>query len=644
MKNRLAKAFIIGFIASLLIGCNKQATTSESTSEAEVVENKYIVRNGHSEYRIVIPTNANAKVQLAANELSSYLKKSTGSYLPILTENEVTSGTNYISLGATSLFNAEFAETSLDQLKEMISSYFISTRDDNIYIYSNPNERGEGVLYGAYDLLHELIGYEYYARDEIYFSKQDTINLRQYDDVVVEPSFDGRAVGNLYLTNNQDVCDHLRLHNIYRGKEWASGLYGHGQVITFVRPQDIWSGSTTLIEAHPEWFSNKSAQTADTTNNQLCWSAGEELEQYVAKRFTHFFQEYPDATYFMFGQEDNNTSFCKCEKCMHAMEHEAVNYAGLQIMFMNKVIKMTNAWLEENQPGRHVRYVVYAYYSTANAPCVQVEGKWVAANDQVIPHEDLFIFYAPITCNFAYPLDNNYFNSDILLQLKQWNEVAAGHVIMYLYDVNFRYYFANYANFATVKSMYKTCRDLGAVYMYTQGAMDSVTACFTDMRQYVESKLMWNVNDSYQRLAKDFIDHYYYEAAPEINEFYETVRDRLMEYHANRGDGGAIYTNIANKTLYPYSVLRYYTSLFDKAMEKIEHYQEDDPQFYDILKARIMKEYLSVIYLKITLAKSELSDEEKEEMKEIFSYYVGYFGITKTVEGGSLIDIDSMFN
>ena len=180
--------------------------------------------------------------------------------------------------------------------------------------------------------------------------------------------------------------------------------------------------------------------------------------------------------------------------------------------------------------------------------------------------------------------------------------------------------------------------------MYTQGAMDSVTACFTDMRQYVESKLMWNVNDSYQRLAKDFIDHYYYEAAPEINEFYETVRDRLMEYHANRGDGGSIYTNIANKTLYPYPVLRYYTSLFDKAMEKIDHYQEDDPQFYDILKARIMKEYLSVIYLKITLAKSELSDEEKEKMKGIFSYYIGYFGITKALEGGTLIDIDSLFN
>ena len=78
-------------------------------------------------------------------------------------------------------------------------------------------------------------------------------------------------------------------------------------------------------------------------------------------------------------------------------------------------------------------------------------------------------------------------------------------------------------------------------------------------------------------------------------------------------------------------------------MNKIEKYKEADPDFYNVLKGRLMKEYLSVIYLNMSLAKAEVTDEEKAEMKEIFSYYTGYFGIMKSNENGTLIDVDTLF-
>lgn len=641
MRKSLIKLFDVLLVSVFLIGCKTHKEEITSSLEPEIIENKFIVKDSRTDYSIVLPKNAKSKETSAANDLSNYLRKSSGARFNVISDNEVIRGGKYISLGNTSLFLEQFSNQSFDEIKGKISSYFISTKNDNIYIYSDPNERGEAIVYGVYDLLHELIGYEYYASDEIYYEDCPTINLREYKDFVIEPSFDGRAIGNYYLHHHQDVCDSLRTTNMYNGTEWA--IHGHSQITTFVRPQDSYDGSRTVIEAHPEWFVNKSATTASTINNQLCWSAGESLEQYVADRFIHFFQVYPDATYFMFGQEDNSDYFCKCDKCMKAMQEHAVNYAGLQIEFMNKVIAKTDAWLAKNQPGRQVRYVVFAYYATKVAPCVQKDGRWVPANDSVIPNKNLYIFFAPISCNFAYPLDNNYFNSDTYLQIKQWNEVAGGQVIIYLYDVNFRYYFVNFANFSTVKSMYKTCKDFGVTYMYTQGATDTVTGCFLDMRDYVESKLMWNVDLSYEELAKDFIDHYYYDAAPEMYEYYQTVKDRLTEYHASRGDGGGIYTNIMNKDIYPYSVIRYFKNLFKEGMNKIEKYKEADPDFYNVLKGRLMKEYLSVIYLNMSLAKAEVTDEEKAEMKEIFSYYTGYFGIMKSNENGTLIDVDTLF-
>ena len=326
------------------------------------------------------------------------------------------------------------------------------------------------------------------------------------------------------------------------------------------------------------------------------------------------------------------------------MHDHAVNYAGLQIIFMNHVIEKTEAWLKENQPGRQVRYVVFAYYATKTAPCVEKDGVWVPANNQVIPNKNLYILYAPIGGNFAFPLENNFFNSDTYLDLKQWSAVASGHVMIYYYDVNFKYYFANFYNFGAVKAMYKTAKELGVSYMYTQGATDTNTACFSSMREYVESKLMWDIDQDYDTLARDFMKHYYKDAADDIYEYYSTIRDRLAEYHTEHSEGGGIYIDILNTRIYPYSVLRYLTKVFESAMSKIARYETSDPELYSTLKARIMREYLSVIYLKVVLAKSELSDEEKAEMKEIFKTYIGYFAITKVNEGGGVIDVDVLFD
>ena len=645
MKKLLAKILILSSIASLTFGCTKNNQNNDSSEQkADVIENRYIVKDSHSDYSVVIPKKYKKKERVAAEAITTYLNKATGAKLSIVYDNEVIKGSHYISLGNTSVFNSEFKDVSMEQLDGKISSYFISTKNENIYIYSDPNERAEGTLYGAYDLLHELVNYEYYASDEIYYTNETSVNLREYKNFFIHPTFDGRSIGNYHLIHNQDDCDCYRVINQYRGSEWVSDIYGHSQVTSFVRPQDYYENTgKTIHEVHPDWFSNQAATVAETTNNQLCWSAGEELEDYVAKRFIQYFQNYPDATYFMFGQEDNSTAFCRCERCLKAISDYAVSYTGLQIIFMNHVIEKTEAWLRENEPGRQVRYVIFAYYATKVAPCVKKDNKWVPANDLVVPNKNLYILYAPITCNFAFPLDNNYFNSDTYLDLNQWREIANGRIMIYLYDVNFRHYFANFYNFSTVKAMYKTCKDLGVSYLYTQGATDTNTGCFSNMREYIESKLMWNINLGYDELVKDFMSHYYYEAADDLYEYYATVRDRLAEFHASNADGGSIYASIAGKNIYPYSVLRYFTTLFNQAMEKIAHYQEDDPDFYNVLKARIMREYLSVIFLKMTLAKAEISDEEKAEMKEIFMTYIGYFGITRTYEGGSLIDADELF-
>ena len=154
---------------------------------------------------------------------------------------------------------------------------------------------------------------------------------------------------------------------------------------------------------------------------------------------------------------------------------------------------------------------------------------------------------------------------------------------------------------------------------------------------------MWDIDLDYEELVKDFTKHYFYEAGDDIYELYQTIRDRLAMYHAENSTGGSIYQNISNTKIYPYSVLRYLTNVIKNAMAKIEPYQTSNPDFYNTLKARIMREYLSIIYLKITLAKADMSEKEREEDKEIFKTYISYFAITRAGEGGTVIDVDTLF-
>jgi hypothetical protein len=77
------------------------------------------------------------------------------------------------------------------------------------------------------------------------------------------------------------------------------------------------------------------------------------------------------------------------------------------------------------------------------------------------------------------------------------------------------------------------------------------------------------------------------------------------------------------------------------ALAAIAPVEERDFARYQVLKNRIMKEYLSVIYLKIILYRTNYSDSEVNQMLEDWTFYTQLFGITKVGEG---VDIEGVFD
>ena len=643
MKNKLLLISLASLLTIGLVGCKKNEQEVDHTPD--VVAGHYIVENNLSNYYLVTSKNPQPKEATAAQEFSYFMKQATKCYIPTITEKEVKKSYNYISLGVTTQFKNAYPNYDYSRLDGTQSGYFIGTKDDNIYIVCSDDFSGYGVLYGVYDLLHELINYTYYHDSEIYWEEKDTVNLLNYKDFFINPSFDCRSISTLYLMSNDIHTQRLRLINNSRGGEWSRKTYGHGQINTFLAPWDLDPNGVRYGDSHPDWFINPGQENPNVQNAMIAngwdWSAGKEMRHLIAQKMIQFVKAEPNAIFFMCAQEDNSI-ICTSERNKKALADYGGTQAGLQIDFMNDVITEVEEWVQENQPGREIQYLIFAYQSTLEPPVKKdAKGNVVPYSDRVIPHEKLRIYIAPIEANYAFTFSSPV-NADFGRILKDWGAIANGQIVMYLYDLNYRIYFVNFNNFGTVASMYKECLDIGATYMLTQGVSDSNICCFDEMRSYVESSLMWNVNLSYEELAYDFLNHFYKDAAPYMTDIYVTIRDRYAYYQTLvKQSSGNLSGDLRSSDLYPFALVRQLNIDIDNALESIKHYETEDYATYETLKNRIMKEYLSVIYLKIILYRSNYSDEEINEMLDTFNFYTQLFGITKSGEG---VDIGNIFN
>ena len=641
-KKNIFRYMALALSCALILPCFACKDVEESTSQEDeplvtVVEGEYLYQGGVSEYSILVRDDANFYESFAANELAANLQKATGNAIPVVTESALKNPDCVISLGHTSLWekNVGIALSSDDIVD---SGYYIKTVDKNIYISCPDYTSSSGVLYGAYDFLADTIGYEFFAADEIYYEEKKDVPLLNYTGYSVNPSFEMRMLPKADLRDDRDTVRRYRMTS--PSPTFGLVAWGHGQASQYILPDakctcglEGCGNGITYQEHHPDWFSNYG-----TKDMQLCWTGGETLETVAANRFIEFFQQYPDAQYFMFGQEDN-VSYCDCDRCVAAINEYAGNVAGLQVAFVNNVIERANAWLHENQPGRRVKYIIYAYYAAEAAPVkTTASGEIVAYSDKVVPVDDLYIFYTPIGANFAFQIDSPK-NASVYKNLKDWSVIADGQLIMYLYDINFRNYLINFNNFGTVKGMYETCKELGVTCISSQAA-DSYTTCFQEMRSYVESSLMWDLSLSYDDLVRKFMSAYYKDAADYLYEFYQILRDRYAYYqNAVNPESGGIYGEINSRDLWTQPVVEKIDKAFDKALESIKKYEESDPALYRTLKNRIMKERLSPIYLKITLLSSYYSEEEMAQMKEEFKYYAKMFKLSEATEGSGFGDL-----
>ena len=165
---------------------------------------RYILRDGVTEYKVVAPKSDVIEMSYAKTELITIFEEATGVTLKSESDEGLvhTKEGKYISLGNTSLYKSSGIDADLSAIKE--DGVRIITKDNTVYLLGGS---AKGVLYAVYDFLKMNFGFETYYKD-CYTLDKNVKNLKLMNyDVTDIPDIDYRGRMQRVKEDRQETPD-----------------------------------------------------------------------------------------------------------------------------------------------------------------------------------------------------------------------------------------------------------------------------------------------------------------------------------------------------------------------------------------------------------------------------------------------------
>jgi len=230
----IALCVITACCAAFSTGCfggEKNNTDTPAESPAKIGDeplafddsNEYLVRNGKSEYRIVLASDASKIVKYAAEELQYFVEKSTAVKLPITSDADVAHDNNakYISVGENRLLSAQNdIAVNYEELGE--NGVTVNTKGNCVYVSGATDN---GTLLAVYRFLHYQIGYNAYAYDCIEVDYYRSLKLKNITYKHV-PSLGLTTAEDGELSGEEKVKEAMRMY-VYASKNGGYDLNGN---------------------------------------------------------------------------------------------------------------------------------------------------------------------------------------------------------------------------------------------------------------------------------------------------------------------------------------------------------------------------------------------------------------------------------
>ena len=472
-----------------------------------------IAQEGKSRYTIGYDTdNTDPVYRAALKDLSDHLKEITGASIPLAYQ----SGGPRIIVGK----RAPGDDKPFTGVRERR----IKSIGDDIYIYGDGKF---GTVAAVYDFLEKFCGCRWFGPwdGDSFIPRKPTLELDPID-YKHAPSFYSLELGGPWPSarKHPGVQAYLRRNRCFLQPNYAGahvqdgwkfiGPTTHG-LSAFFPPGGHKPGSFTnqwagphpaladkaYFKDHPEYFTlNKEGKRVD--NRQVCFS-NPDVRRILTENIETVlkYEKYKLDDYAMIDLSFNDRSggFCECPNCK-ALEKKYQSPGG---PYYDYLIELGSKFLEK-YPRLVIRMMSYQPSMTGIPP---KPGTKFSSN--------LSVIVAPLIQDFSKPLSHPY-NVKFHDEFEAWGRIA-GKMWWWSYPVLYPHGIRAYALFPGVwrnGENIKFAYDNGTRYIISEMGGSVIHNCaFKQLNDYIQIRLTDDVNDSVDRIVKEYCDHCFGPAA-----------------------------------------------------------------------------------------------------------------------------------
>ena len=435
---------------------------------------------------VVVAPDATEAEQTAAKELAHWLGRAGGGTFPV---------TSAAPARGPAIVLAHDPALAAEE------SRIRTTADGRILISGG---RPRGVLYGAYGLLEDHLGFRWYTKDAVRLPPAAALTLPSGLDVRTKPPLEYREVFWTEAFDGDWAARNRLNSNSARLEPRHGGRVRYG---TFVHTFERILSAEEHFDAHPEWFSLVNGKRVKT-RTQLCLTHPE-VRRRAVEAVRGWIRANPDATIFSVSQNDWHNA-CECPACK-AIDDAEGSHAGTMIDFVNHVASA----IAKDHPNVAIDTLAYQY--TRKPPRT------------VRPLPNVIVRLCSIECCFAHPLDGcpEKTNTSFLEDLRGWNKLT-NRLYIWDYTTDFAHYLLPFPNLDVLDDNVRTFASNGVVGLFEQGNYSGGGGGeLSELRSWVLAKLLWDPSLDGDTLVREFVTDAYGPAAPAVQRYLDLRREAI---------------------------------------------------------------------------------------------------------------------